>query len=98
MGGRIPGISTVTIMKNRIIPKFDTKRVMPDGWRTYLYASKNWWADLKFNLGSWWFWWAKGWPFRRRCFECAGSGRRSKHNDEWDCDRCEGTGLVERKR
>jgi ribosomal protein S27AE len=81
----------------KIIPKFDTKRVLQDGWKTYLYAAQNWWADLKFNISSWWFWRAKGWPFKKHCPECAGRKTKIKHSAEYDCGRCNATGLVDRR-
>lgn len=81
----------------KIIPKFDTTKVLPDGWRTYLYAAQNWWSDLKWNIGSWWFWWAPGWPSKKRCPECAGGKQKCKHGDYWDCGRCNGEGLVKRR-
>jgi hypothetical protein len=70
---------------------------MPDGWRTYLYAAQNWWSDLKWNIGTWWFWWAKGWPHEKRCPECAGQKTHAKHDTVYDCDLCKATGLVRRK-
>lgn len=58
------------------------------------------WVDA---LYSWWFWFGMGWPWRRRCGQCAGSGKycseaeaRMADPQYGACGMCCGTGVVTR--
>ena len=62
------------------------------------------WKCKLSDLDIWWFWFAKGWPFKRRCGQCAGSGKyASEAMARYDkppyppCSSCDGTGVVRRR-
>lgn len=62
----------------------------------------HWVGDRKFRIYTWWFWWAKGWPTKSRCPQCAGLGTYSsevmaRYDDEPDtCGMCQGRGIITR--
>jgi hypothetical protein len=49
------------------------------------------------------YWQVKGFPFKRRCWQCCGDGKYltevgARYGDEPDeCDTCKGTGLIKRE-
>ena len=65
-------------------------------WYQYL------WCDIKEKERLWIMWWLTGWPFKRRCEQCCGSGlyqseSSARYGDKPDkCNCCNGTGLVKR--
>ena len=60
-------------------------------------------SNLKWRLNQWLFWKLTGWPFNRRCPQCAGSGTyatetMARYGDKaHTCDVCLGTGLIRRR-
>jgi len=57
----------------------------------------------KEEIRHWLFWYFTGWPFKKRCPQCAGSGRyatdsMAMHPDPFDieCPMCAGKGLIKR--
>jgi len=66
-----------------------------------------WYYKLQFLelLRHWLFWSLTGFPFKKRCPQCAGSGRyatesMARHPNSFDieCPMCTGKGLVHRNK
>ena len=64
----------------------------------------SYWIDIKWSVITWWYWHAFGWPTKRRCPQCSGSGKycseaEARHADPYisKCGMCGGTGKVRRK-
>lgn len=61
------------------------------------------WFRIKEAIGMWLFWKVAGWPIRRRCPSCAGTGTyltesMARYGDEpYTCDQCKGSGFVKRR-
>ena len=59
-------------------------------------------ARIREEVTHWWVWKVTGWPFKKRCPQCAGSGTylsdvQARYGDEpKPCDMCGGTGKVKR--
>ena len=66
---------------------------------------KPWWyykVELLFKLRQWWRWSVYGWPFKKRCPQCAGTGTyatdsMARYGDEpMTCPMCNGEGKIRR--
>lgn len=63
-----------------------------------LYHTSEW----RHDVAMWWMWGVTGWPFERRCPQCAGekvylSETQARYDmDPSECDVCKGTGRVPR--
>jgi hypothetical protein len=66
-------------------------------------------SRARWNLHVWWYWFWPGWPRRRRCPQCAGSGVylsdvQARYDppphtkEDYPCDVCQTTGLAHRSR
>jgi hypothetical protein len=79
------------------------------GWRGHYYGILWKFYDIRGRFGLWKFWWVPGWPFKRLCFWCAGSGRHLTETEArygipepdildrtYDCPFCNGEGYKNR--
>ncbi len=63
------------------------------------------WSELKWHVQIWWMWEVTGWPFKRRCPQCAGDGtyvseaqaRYGDYDGDNTCPMCRGTKFIKRQ-